>query len=81
MAVRLGNVLWWFGLLLGGVVWTALFALAHTAGPIDEAVFWASLIAVNLSCVRPRVPNYRSFWEIELGENHPLVCLKTQFSF
>ena len=45
MAVRLGNVLWWMGLSLGGVVWTALLALAHSAGPIDEAVFWASLIA------------------------------------
>jgi hypothetical protein len=33
------------GLLLGGVVWIALLALAHSAGPIDEAVFWASLIA------------------------------------
>jgi hypothetical protein len=31
MAVRLGNVLW--------------VVLAHSAGPIDEAVFWASLIA------------------------------------
>ena len=40
MAVRLGNVLWWMGLSLGGVVWTALLALAHSAGPIDEAVFW-----------------------------------------
>jgi hypothetical protein len=45
MAVRLGDVLWWFGLLLGGGVWVALLALAHSAGPIDEAVFWASLIA------------------------------------
>src|SRR5437868_12013120 len=36
---------WWFGLLLGGGVWVALLALAHSAGPIDEAVFWASLIA------------------------------------
>jgi hypothetical protein len=45
MAVRLGDVLWWLGLLLGGVVWIALLALAHSAGPIDEAVFWASLIA------------------------------------
>jgi hypothetical protein len=45
MAVRLGNVLWWMGLSLGGVVWTALLALAHSAGPIDEAVFWATLIA------------------------------------
>ena len=45
MAVRLGNVLWWMGLSLGGVVWTALLALARSAGPIDEAVFWASLIA------------------------------------
>jgi hypothetical protein len=43
--VRLGNVLWWMGLLLGGVVWIALLALAHSAGPVDEAVFWASLIA------------------------------------
>ena len=43
--MRLGNVLWWMGLLLGGVVWTALLALAHSAGLIDEAVFWASLIA------------------------------------
>ena len=46
MAVRLGDVLWWLGLLLGGGVWVALLALAHSAGPIDEAVFWASLIAV-----------------------------------
>src|SRR6516165_632537 len=45
MAVRLGDALWWMGLLLGGVVWIALLALAHSAGPIDEAVFWASLIA------------------------------------
>ena len=45
MAVRLGDALWWLGLLLGGVVWIALLALAHSAGPIDEAVFWASLIA------------------------------------
>ena len=45
MAVRLGNVLWWMGLLLGGGVWTGLLVLPHTAGPIDEAVFWASLIA------------------------------------
>jgi hypothetical protein len=45
MAVRLGDVLWWLGLVLGGVVWTALLALAHSAGPVDEAVFWASLIA------------------------------------
>ena len=45
MAVRLGDVLWWVGLLLGGGVWVALLALAHSAGPIDEAVFWASLIA------------------------------------
>src|SRR5215831_4910735 len=45
MAVRLGDVLWWLGLLLGGGVWTGLLVLAHSAGPIDEAVFWASLIA------------------------------------
>jgi hypothetical protein len=45
MAVRSGNVLWWMGLLLGGGVWIALLVLAHSAGPIDEAVFWASLIA------------------------------------
>jgi len=45
MAVRLGDVLWWVGLLLGGGVWVALLALAHSTGPIDEAVFWASLIA------------------------------------
>jgi len=42
----LGDVLWWMGLLLGGGVWIGLLALAHSAGPIDEAVFWASLIAV-----------------------------------
>ena len=36
---------WWMGLFLGGVGWIALLALAHGAGPIDEAVFWASLIA------------------------------------
>jgi hypothetical protein len=34
------------GLLLGGIVWIAVVALAHSAGPIEEAVFWASLIAV-----------------------------------
>src|SRR5215470_19226455 len=45
MAVRLGDVLWWLGLLLGGGVWTGLLVLAYSAGPIDEAVFWASLIA------------------------------------
>ena len=45
MAVRLGDVLWWMGLSLGGSVWIALLVLAHSAGPIDEAVFWASLIA------------------------------------
>jgi hypothetical protein len=45
MGVPLGNVLWWLGLLVGGGVWIALLALAHSAGPIDEAVFWASLIA------------------------------------
>ena len=45
MAARLGDVLWWMGLLLGGGVWIALLALAHGVGPIDEAVFWASLIA------------------------------------
>jgi len=45
MAVGLGDVLWWLGLLLGGGVWTGLLVLAYRAGPIDEAVFWASLIA------------------------------------
>jgi hypothetical protein len=45
MAVRLGDALWWLGLVLGGGLWIALLALAHSAGPIDEAVFWASLIA------------------------------------
>ena len=45
MVVRLGDVLWWLGLLLGGGVWTGLLVLAYRAGPIDEAVFWASLIA------------------------------------
>jgi hypothetical protein len=45
MAARLGDALWWLGLLLGAGVWIALLALAHSAGPIDEAVFWASLIA------------------------------------
>ena len=45
MAVGLGDVLWWLGLLLGGGVWTGLLVLAYSAGPIDEAVFWASLIA------------------------------------
>jgi hypothetical protein len=45
MAARLGDVLWWVGLLVGGGVWIALLALAHSAGPFDEAVFWASLIA------------------------------------
>ena len=39
MAVRLGDVLWWLGLLLGGGVWTGLLVLAYSAGPIDEAVF------------------------------------------
>ena len=45
MVVRVGNVLWRVGLVLGGGVWIAVLALAHNAGPIDEAVFWASLIA------------------------------------
>ena len=45
MAVRLGDALWWMGCVLGGGLWIALLALAHSAGPIDEAVFWASLIA------------------------------------
>jgi hypothetical protein len=45
MVVRLGDVLWWLGLLLGGGVWTGILVLAYSAGPIDEAVFWASLIA------------------------------------
>ena len=45
MAPCFGDVLWWMGLLLGGVVWIAVLALAHSAGPIGEAVFWASLIA------------------------------------
>jgi hypothetical protein len=31
--------------MLGGGVWTGLLVLAYSAGPIDEAVFWASLIA------------------------------------
>ena len=46
MAVRLGDVLWWLGLVLGGGAWIAVLALAHSAGPIDEALFWASLIAL-----------------------------------
>jgi hypothetical protein len=33
------------GLSLGGSVWIGLLALARSAGPIDEAVFWASLVA------------------------------------
>jgi len=45
MVVRLGDVLWWLGLLLGGGVWTGILVLAYSAGPIGEAVFWASLIA------------------------------------
>jgi hypothetical protein len=45
MAARLGDVPWRLGLLLGGGVWIALLGLAHSAGPIDQAVFWASLIA------------------------------------
>jgi hypothetical protein len=54
MTLRLGDVLWWFGLLLGVGAWIAVLALAHSAGPIDEAVFWASLIAVlpiGLGCL------------------------------
>jgi hypothetical protein len=45
MAPRLGDVLWWLGLLLGAGLWIALLAWAQSAGPIDEAVFCASLIA------------------------------------
>jgi len=45
MAARFSNVLWRFVLLLGGGVWIVLLALAYSAGPIEEAVFWASLIA------------------------------------
>jgi hypothetical protein len=39
MVVRLGDVLWWLGWVLGGAAWIALLGLAHSAGPIDEAVF------------------------------------------
>jgi hypothetical protein len=45
MAARFDNVLWRLGLLLGGSIWIAVLALAYSAGPIEEAVFWASLIA------------------------------------
>jgi hypothetical protein len=45
MGARFDNLLWRFDLLLGGGVWIALLALAYSAGPIEEAVFWASLIA------------------------------------
>jgi hypothetical protein len=48
MAGGLGDLLWWFGWLLGGGVWIALLALAYSAGPIDEAVFWASLIGSTI---------------------------------
>jgi hypothetical protein len=45
MAARFSDVLCWLGLLLGGGIWITVLALAHSAGPIDQAVFWASLIA------------------------------------
>jgi hypothetical protein len=45
MAARFSNLLWRFDLFLGGSIWIALLALAYSAGPIEEAVFWASLIA------------------------------------
>jgi hypothetical protein len=38
-----GRSAWLFALKRG--VWIALLALAYSAGPIDEAVFWASLVA------------------------------------
>jgi hypothetical protein len=62
MAVRLGNVLWWMGLSFGGVVWTALLALAHSAGPIDEAVFWATLKSLRCQSASDTyaAPSYRA---------------------
>jgi len=45
MAARFSNLLWRFDLFLGGSIWIAVLALAYSAGPIEEAVFWASLIA------------------------------------
>jgi hypothetical protein len=45
MAARFSNLLWRFDLFLGGSIWIALLVLAYSAGPIEEAVFWASLIA------------------------------------
>jgi hypothetical protein len=45
MAARFSNLLWRFDLFLGGSIWIALLGLAYNAGPIEEAVFWASLIA------------------------------------
>ena len=45
MAARFGNLPWRVGLSLGGSIWIALLALAYSAGPIEEAVLWASLIA------------------------------------
>ena len=44
MAARFGNLPWRVGLSLGGSIWIAVLALAYSAGPIEEAVFWASLI-------------------------------------
>ena len=45
MAARFSNLVWRFDLFLGGSIWNALLALAYSAGPIEEAVFWPSLIA------------------------------------
>jgi hypothetical protein len=45
LAARFGNLPWRVGLSLGGSIWIAVLALAYSAGPIKEAVFWASLVA------------------------------------
>ena len=45
MAARFDKLPWRVGLSLGGSIWIAVLALAYSAGPIEEAVFWASLIA------------------------------------
>lgn len=44
MAARLGDVLWWLGLLLGAAV--GLFILAASSGPRDDAVLFAALYGV-----------------------------------
>ena len=45
MATRLSDVIWRSSLLLGSGAWIALLPLAHRAGPADQALFWATLIA------------------------------------